>query len=313
MKKYLFIFLVLNIFNLQSQNFVTVDSIVNKYPKRFSKPENLAELINKDFNNDVNKVRAIYSWCINNIAYEPKEFGLYSYEYSNDKEKKAKEKKYIFKLSKRVISKNIAVCEGYSILFKRLCDLLSITSSIVNGASKTNIRDISRRYNSNHSWNVVKIDNEQYLIDVTWGAGSYSNGFKKAPSYYYFLTEPKLFIKNHYPDNYKYALLDEKIDKKTFLNRPVMYSKKSSIDDVFFPKKGVLEMSKNDFIKFKLLWTEELNSINYLIGRKHNVVQDYKLQNNILEFSIIKDKSLRLSKELIIYINNKPFLGYKLK
>ena len=56
------------------------------------------------------------------------------------------------------------------------------------------------------------IDSNWYLLDATWASGylSFSGStFIKDHNDYYFLTPPKYFIKDHYPDDIKWTLLDD--------------------------------------------------------------------------------------------------------
>lgn len=51
-----------------------------------------------------------------------------------------------------------ALCSGYSVAFKLLCNRVGISCSTVNGISK----DVG------HMWNVVRLDGFWYHVDVTW-------------------------------------------------------------------------------------------------------------------------------------------------
>ena len=62
LKKNVSIFLLLNIIVLNTaigQNHNAVDNIVLKYPKSFNSTEKVAERIQKDFDSDYDKARAI--------------------------------------------------------------------------------------------------------------------------------------------------------------------------------------------------------------------------------------------------------------
>ncbi len=291
-----------------SQNYRKVDSIVLTYPTKFSSTSKLAKRIDSDFSNDFEKTRAIYTWITNNIAYEPTEYGKYDFEYSTKTEFEQKEQKYEEKLSTRVISKGKAVCEGYSTLFKALCDKISIKSKVITGGSKTLTKDIGKRYYSDHAWNMVLIENKKYLIDVTWGAGTYENRFERKVNYFYFLTDPKLFIKNHYPDYYENALLIEKIDKEVFLKGPLIYDFDFNLES---PTNGIIKKVEVGKVKFRFQTNKKINSISYDLDDKNHQVNQFKNNDN-LEFEIDLT-GLKRQRELIFYFDYQPIIAFKLE
>lgn len=64
----------------------------------------------------------------------------------------------------------MAVCEGYSKVFKDLCKRAGIKCEYVVGNSRQGFSDISKVGNY-HAWNVVWLSDEPYLFDVTWADG----------------------------------------------------------------------------------------------------------------------------------------------
>ncbi|MEO8515162.1 MAG: transglutaminase domain-containing protein [Flavobacterium sp.] len=291
-----------------SQHYEKVDSIVLRYPKKFSSTLKIANQISSDFSNDHDKVRAVYTWITNNIIYDPSEFADYAIQYSTEAERDKAENEFRKKLSSRVLLKSKAVCEGYTTLFAVICDNLNIKSKIVRGGSKTLVSDIGKPYSSNHTWNIVVIDNKEYLIDVTWGAGSYEDRFVKKIDYSYFLTDPKQFIKNHYPDDYQNALLKEKIEKQEFLNAPVIHN----FDfELIYPINGIIKKREAGQIKFKFLTQKKVNSILYNIDRKTYIIKEFK-NNGSLEFVIDLSK-LKNGKELILFFDQKEIVDFKLE
>lgn len=312
MKKRTLIFILSFIFFsniLWSQNYKKVDSIVLTYPEKYSSASKLSKRIASDFTNDFEKVRAIYTWIINNVAYDPKESGKFIYEYSNKNEYEKKEEKFNNKLSNRVISKGKAVCQGYATLFKKICDELNIKSKYVTGSAKTKIKDIGKRYYSNHAWNIILIGKKEYLLDVTWGSGTYSNHFNKKANYFYFLTDPNLFIEEHYPDYYENSILNKKITKVDFLNKPLIYNYDFKLVN---PKSGIIKKSELKLIKFTFSTEEEVSYISYQMGRKHNKIRDFLFDNNKLEFEIDISEFPK-EKELILYFNHKAIIGFKIE
>jgi transglutaminase/protease-like cytokinesis protein 3 len=285
-----------------------VDSIVLTYPERFSSASKIAKRISSDFSNEFDKVRAVYTWITNNIVYNPNEYGKYNFEYSTKREFEKKENKLEKKLSSRTISKGKAVCEGYSTLFTAICDNLNIKSKVVTGSSKIVVKDIGKRYYSDHAWNIVLIENQEYLIDATWGAGNYNNRFEKKVDYFYFLTDPNLFIKKHYPDYYENAVLIEKIEKKDFLNGPLIYNYDFKLIN---PTSGIIRKSEVDKIKFTFSSNKNVSSISFDIDRENHQVTEFENNEN-LEFEIDLSE-LKRERKLILYFDYEPIIAFKLE
>lgn len=306
----LFLVLILGIPpKVWSQDFQSVDSIVHTYPKSFGNTKRLANKVNSDFDTKIEKVRAIYSWIANAIEYDPNESDKFNYSYYDEEDRKKKEASYQKKLSTRVISQGKAVCEGYAVLFHTLCSLMNINSKVVNGSSKTTVSDIGKRYYSDHAWNIVWLDDIPYLVDVTWGAGSYSNYFRRDVDYFYFLTPPELFILNHYPDDYKNSLLKTRISKKAFLEAPVICQNRLDDLKIVSPKGGILSKKKK-IIKFVFKTEEKINHVEYDFGRKEYGKINFKQLDDKIEFKIaIADPR---AKELNIWIDSQLFVMYKL-
>lgn len=291
-----------------SQQYERVDGIVLKYPKKFGSVSKLAKQIATDFSTDYDKVRATYTWIANNVSYDFAESGFINFQYYTKEELIEKKKEFNKKLALRVISKGKAVCQGYSTLFTAICDELNITSRVVTGNAKSDVNDIGKKYFSDHAWNIVVINNKEYLIDVTWGAGTYSNRFVKNLNYVYFFTEPKLFIKKHYPDKYEDALLKEKIGQQEFLNGPLIYDHDFELVN---PTTGIIKKKEGNRVKFKFVTNKEVNSVSYDLGKKNYDVAEFK-NNGTLEFEIDISK-VKNEKELVLFFNYESVIAFKLE
>jgi hypothetical protein len=68
-----------------------------------------------------------------------------------------------------VFVKKKAVCDGYSMAMKELCDYFDIPCMVVYGRAKN-----PHGAYENHVWNVVKINKKWYAVDCTWDDSSKS-------------------------------------------------------------------------------------------------------------------------------------------
>jgi len=147
-------------------------------------------------------------------------------------------------------------CEGYARLFKSLCDHAGIESKIISGYARTDMGWREEMFKSNHSWNAVRIDSAWYLLDVTWASGytSYSSGdFIRQYNNYYFLTPPAEFIRHHYPDDLRWALLDHADAPDEFRRGP--FRQRSYVKYIissYLPQKGTIDAYVGDTLRFEL-------------------------------------------------------------
>jgi hypothetical protein len=110
-----------------------------------------------------------------------------------------------------VLKNRLAVCEGYSNVFKKFCDELKISCEVVHGFGRgvgTSPLAGDTPANSNHAWNIVTINGENYLVDCTWDSG-YMNGRVAKQEYTtdWLFLKPEHFIYTHYPENTRQQLL----------------------------------------------------------------------------------------------------------
>lgn len=188
------------------------------------------------------KVRAIWIWITNNISYDVDGYftgSITTYDWNE------------------VFTKRKEVCSGYSSLFKKMCDIAGVRCEVIIGFAKGYGYDVASTsiYGSNHAWNAVYIDNKWFLIDSTWGAGYVDNkrNFIKDYEEFYFCTKPEYFIYTHFPDDPNWQLLNNKIDKYTFLSYPKVWPIFFKLDlNPISHFTGKIITSKNEFnIGFK--------------------------------------------------------------
>jgi len=296
-----------------------VKSIVKGYPKSFNKYEKLAERINADFTSESDKAAAIYNWMALHITYDVQSLfsksKTYSYSYSSEAERLKKETQYKNKIALSTLKKRKAVCEGYSMLYKKLCDLTGVECVVINGTAKTTTADIGKKPSqSDHAWNAIKLNKQWHLVDVTWGAGQVDYNSKKFKANYrevYFMTPPNLFFLNHYPEDTKWLLVNK--SEKDFTNLPLFYPDYlTSPLDILTPKQGVITKASKGKIYFKLKNYTSSAQLSFAFHNdKHSTILKGETKNNLTSFEIPTHKRKRVY--LTIYRNNKAIVTYRLK
>ena len=135
-------------------------------------------------------------------------------------------------------------------------------SGFAKGYGYSPMEPFSVKGKTNHAWNAVQISGKWYLLDCTWGAGnvdSKTKDFKKVLKDFYFLTEPKQFITDHFPymdnnleESQKWQLLSKPVSLEEF-NSNVKYSAHAFRTGVFAitHNKAYFEVRNQTEIVFK--------------------------------------------------------------
>ncbi len=222
-------------------------------------PDTLAYLLTESYEKDIEKVRSIFRWITEHIAYRVKnpygnrETSVYIPGYTDSSFMGESIHETI---AKRVLQKKAAVCDGYSRLFKTLCDYAGIRSEIVTGYVKTNMGRAGAKFRSNHNWNAVLIDSAWHLLDVTWASGFFtfrSDEFIKQYNNHYFLTPPEEFIRDHFPDDLQWTLLPDPPILKEFDASPFKQKSFSKYNIISYrPSTGVIEAAIGDTVQILL-------------------------------------------------------------
>ena len=187
-----------------------IDEHARKAPTKLRHSlEKLTAYLIEPAENDFEKVRAFYVWLADNVAYDVAAL--------NPKDRPDQED------VARVLKSRRAVCHGYALLFKNMCELASVRCHFVAGWSKRlGGRNGIEIPGTGHAWNAVWIDDKWHLIDATWGAGTIGRkkgkklAFTKKFSDHWFLTAPRNFANTHAPYNPAWQLMDCPIPWETF-------------------------------------------------------------------------------------------------
>ncbi len=219
--------------DFEEVSFVKADSIALSH-----KGESLKNLplltfkLTSQLTNEIEKFRAIYTWVCTNIEND---YG--AYKRTIKKRKKLLDDKEALtewnnsitpKVFKKLVDHKKTACTGYAYLVRELARLADINCKIVNGYGRTPTLILDNNSIPNHAWNAVELDGKWYLCDPTWSAGRIvleDDGPRFEADYFdgYFLSDPALFIKNHYPLDTTWSMLQKAPDFNVFLDGPVVY------------------------------------------------------------------------------------------
>lgn len=267
--------------------------------------ETTVKAVTKPFKTDTQKIRALYSWLAKNIDYD---YVGYKSDYWDHYKSYEDLIKDTFKFRK-------GVCSGYSHLFKRMLEKCNIESEVINGYARFDLSTIFLN-ETNHAWNRVKIDNKWELLDVTWAYDTTTTNVDD----FYFLTEPEIFILNHYPADYKYSHLEEYFSLNQFMDFPIYNKYYYTLGfDLDKPKKGLF-IPTDDTLKINLKsnpeyvlipkWydlksTEWINVKNREYNRTENWIKLYVPRKSrlILKIDILEqsDGFMHIYDDVIIY------------
>ncbi len=305
MRKFLFIFLIFQYSVAQDglepmRKAFEINSTVLKYPKHFSNPENLANRIRHDFTLQRDQAQALYCWMAFNIRYDIKKRDnppkFKRIKYKTQEEKLRKEKKMFDKEVGKTLRSRKGICGDYAQAYFAVANLIGLNCEINSGSAKTEKYDIGKkRAVIDHAWNSVLIDGEWKLIDVTWGAGFVDEEEKKfIPDFtlFYFDTPKESFFANHYPDKGNWH--DFKINKKDFLDAPLLDTQFIGNIKIIEPKSGIITIKKGEKFKFRIAGLDTEAKITYSLKDETLGPADTitTTTDGITEFEITIDKSI---------------------
>jgi hypothetical protein len=213
-----------------SSDFTKADSMAaacKNYPIRDLKL--LSANLTANLQTEEQKFRAIYKWICDNIKND---YSLYlksrreRSKLRTPEETRQWNRAFTKKVFRILQEKKSTVCTGYAYLLRELCLHAGIDCRIVNGYGRTAVANVEGTPDANHTWNSVKLNGNWYLCDATWSSGDVNAGdgqFKKHFKEGYFLADPELFVKNHYPLDSAWILLRDKPTLQQFINAPLVY------------------------------------------------------------------------------------------
>ncbi|RZS93180.1 transglutaminase domain-containing protein [Aquimarina brevivitae] len=257
----------------------------------------LAHQLTKDLSTDVEKFRAIYLWVCQNIKGDNRQFLKVERQRNKLQHDSISFMKwnynYARKAFKKLLKYKATMCTGYAYLLKELCYLANLPCEIVDGYGRTVSANVLALDTPNHSWNAVQLNGKWYVCDATWASGYLDEYyvFIKAYNDGYFLTDPTLFAKNHFPLDKKW-LLDATLTATEFVNAPLVYGESFATGvSPIYPKTMDIETTTDKATTFSIgtntdVLPKNVALVLYLGPKEKELPSDVKAQkDNILTIS----------------------------
>ncbi len=255
---------------------------------------------------DVEKFRAIYTWICTNIEND-----YSAYVRTRKKRKKLSDDREALlvwnhnvtpKVFQKLREEHKTACTGYAYLTREMASLAGLNSKIIDGYGRTATLALNENSLPNHSWNAIELNEKWYLCDPTWSAGRIliEEGLPHFESDYhdgYFLADPKLFVKNHYPLQKDWTLLEEPPTYTQFIEGPIVYKESFSPEILIVsPALMRIEKVKYEDTVFKLVLPKGLSteriSLSIDNGSSNKTFQpEILLVQNICSFKYSFDKT----------------------
>lgn len=192
--------------NLQDKRFIAIDNKARNIEYKGNSVQELANILSQYATTEEEKARIIYTWITHNISYD---VGALKDLFEKNI--------YPDVTVETVLNTRSTICSGYANLYQQLAQYMGLKSVIVTGYAKGINYVVGENNQVNHAWNAVKIDENWYLIDTTWGAGTVNdNIFSPEFNPYYFATKPEEFIYSHFPENSQWQLLNIPFSRSQF-------------------------------------------------------------------------------------------------
>jgi hypothetical protein len=192
------------------------------------------EMLEDAASDDWERVRAVYIWLTENIAYD-------TVSYFSGRSA-VTDPAGVFRTGK-------SVCQGYSELFAELAEGLGLETVVVSGYAKGyGYSEDQFLHRTNHAWNAVRLGGEWHLFDSTWGAGHVDGRrFVKDFSDFWFDTHPELYLWTHLPEDDRWQLTSETLSMEEYFSRRYYMSYLfESLYSLGFRDSSVLEALDSD-------------------------------------------------------------------
>jgi hypothetical protein len=192
------------------------------------------------------------------------------------------------------LDNQVSVCDGIAKTFTLLCRIEGITASKINGTA-----NIGNGSSGAHAWNRIKLDDNWYIVDSTWGVASYIDGssYYEAFTYAYFLVSEEEIAVTHEAE---YQISNENTISYNFYKNHTVSTNTSSgplTIDLYIENSSDLNnllkymyYSGENFlnVKFKQSFVDSMCSDGSYDGKNHGFYDAWEADQNSVGANIKK-------------------------
>ena len=226
---------------------------------------------------EIQKSYVLFLWICQNIDYDAKGY----FSGSN-----------VDCTPEGVFNNGKTVCSGYARLYKEIALYLGLKVECVSCYAKGVGYEPGQKVSgTNHEYNAIFLNSNWYPLDSTWGAGHIEGqDFKREFNEFYFLPNPELLIKSHFPEDEKWQLTEKRYTIEEFLKWPKISHCFNKYEfNKFYPEEGFINLKNNNAQKFKV-WGNNIEKRGLTSNTFLLEGNCYKQQLNSTMVNFIEDR-----------------------
>jgi hypothetical protein len=171
----------------------------------------LAAYLQKGGKTDLEKARSIYVWLTKNVSYDDDGYNTENYGDLSPE---------------GVLKSRKAVCSGFAALYDALGKEMGLEIKNISGYAKGYGYVPGTKFTeSDHAWNMIRIDGQWRVFDATWGEGygkTVNGKLKSTKSFdkFWFNADPHAAIFTHYPEDPSLTFVSPSISLQVYEKFP---------------------------------------------------------------------------------------------
>lgn len=143
-----------NVMNLRTDTRCNISDVPEMYRALEANVNEIVNLTNQNCNSDYDKALFVHDLLVMNCEYDEETYLKYSLDINDSSD--------MAYSSYGCIVNRKAVCDGYARAYMLIMRRLGIECGYVHGTA------VNSLVTGPHAWNYIKLDDQYYMVDVTW-------------------------------------------------------------------------------------------------------------------------------------------------